>query len=291
MSKLLCIYHGNCDDGFGAAYAVWKKFGDKVEFVPGVYGNPPPDVTGRHVLLVDFSYKRPVLEEMAARAKTVLILDHHKTAAEDLAGFREPAPFEDWQDDSLNLVIDGVPPIAALFDMNRSGAGIAWDFFHRDKARPALIDYIEDRDLWRKSLPGIDEFTAALRSYPQDFGVWDWLDVPRLIEEGRSILRYYRTLVDGAKKHVYRRNIGGYVVPVVNAPLFMASDLAGELAENEPFAAVYAEDGKYTSFSLRSRAPDGVDVSEIAKRYGGGGHKHAAGFRIPVLFALEGSND
>jgi hypothetical protein len=261
MSKLLCIYHGGCDDGFGAAYAVWKALGEGVEFHAGVYQNPPPDVTGRAVAIVDFSYKRPIMLDIIDKAHSVLVLDHHKTAEADLAG------------------LDG-PKASVIFDMNRSGAAMAWNHFHPNHATPGLIAYIQDRDLWTKRLPGVDEFTAALRSYPQDFRVWDGLSVSQLITEGGAIQRYYRTLVESAKSHAYRRDIGGYNVPVVNASLFMASELAGELAAGEPFAAVYAETETHVIWSLRSRAPDGVDVSEIAKAHGGGGHKHAAGFKV-----------
>ncbi|HEY9460031.1 MAG TPA: phosphoesterase, partial [Paralcaligenes sp.] len=81
----ICIYHGKCADGFTAAWAVKCALGD-IEFYPGVYQEPPPEVTGRDVIIVDFSYKRPVLVEMAAVARSILVLDHHKTAAEDLAG-------------------------------------------------------------------------------------------------------------------------------------------------------------------------------------------------------------
>jgi len=85
MTPDICIYHGNCADGFTAAWAVWKRFGDSVEYIPGVYGESPPDVTGKNVVIVDFSYKRPVLLEMTKTARTVLVLDHHKTAEADLA--------------------------------------------------------------------------------------------------------------------------------------------------------------------------------------------------------------
>jgi len=58
-----------------------------LEFHAGVYQNPPPDVTGKDVILVDFSYKRPILDKMKQEANSILILDHHKTAMEDLQGF------------------------------------------------------------------------------------------------------------------------------------------------------------------------------------------------------------
>lgn len=273
--KTLCIYHGGCDDGFGAAYAVWKALGaDNVEFHAGVYQNPPPDVSGRDVVIVDFSYKRPVLAEMSLKAKRLRVLDHHKTAAEDLG-------------------MDGDPPLTGCeiqFDMDRCGAMMAWNYFHPNTPAPRFFEYLQDRDLWRKQLPCCDEFTAALRSYPQDFDVWDRLvnsSHTELIDQGLAIQRYYRTLIDAAKGHAYRRDIAGYNVPVVNASLFMASELAGELAAGEPFAAVYAESPDRIIYSLRSRAPDGVDVSAIAKRWGGGGHKHAAGFSVRRMVAVE----
>jgi len=266
MTPDLCIYHGNCDDGFGAAFAVWKRDGYAVDYHAGIYGKAPPDVTGLDVAIVDFSYKRPIMVELAAKAKSILVLDHHKTAQADLDGLSIECP---------NVTVE--------FDMNRSGAVMAWQHFNHDLELPKFFEYLQDRDLWTKALPGVDEFTAALRSYPQDFEEWDRLckgSVIDLIEEGMSIQRYYRTLVEQAKKHAHTRVVAGYAVPVVNASMFMSSEVAGELAEGHPFAAVYAETATDVIWSLRSRE-GGVDVSEIAKRFGGGGHKNAAGFTVP----------
>lgn len=281
--KLLCIYHGHCDDGFAAAWVVRSQLGDQqVEFYAGQYQRDPPDVTGRHVLLVDFSYKRPVLMDMAAKARSIVILDHHHTAAQDLFGFREPAPFSEWCDKGIDLVERGDPPIAALFDMGRSGAGMAWDFLSNGNPRPAFIDYIEDRDLWRKSLPGVDEFTIALRSYPQDFSIWDRLvdaGPSALIAEGKAIQRYYRLRVEEMKRSAYSATLADVPIWITNAPYFAASEVAGELAEHTGAGACYFEVGKGRwAYSLRSRGD--VDVSAIAIQFGGGGHKSAAGFTV-----------
>lgn len=72
--KTLCIYHGNCADGFGAAWVVRKALGESVEFVPGVYGQEPPDVEGKDVIIVDFSYKYDVLVKMSWKAHSIIIL-------------------------------------------------------------------------------------------------------------------------------------------------------------------------------------------------------------------------
>lgn len=273
----ICIYHGNCADGFGAAWAVRKAVGD-IEFFAGVYQEPPPDVTGRTVIMVDFSYKKAVLDEMAGKAKSILILDHHKSAAEDLAEYPEPpvdlADYKGWLPDS---------GIYASFDMNRSGAGMAWDHFHK-APRPPLIDHIEDRDLWRFTLPRTREIQAAVFSYPYDFAVWDSLfttSLADLVTEGEAIERKHFKDIDELLKVTQREMIiGGHRVPVANLPYTLTSDAGHKMAEGNPFAACYWDTPEGRVFSLRS-TEDGLDVSAIAKSYGGGGHRNASGFRVP----------
>lgn len=286
----ICIYHGNCADGFGAAWAVRHALGDSVEYFAGHYGKEPPDVTGKDVILVDFSYKRPVLLDMMGRARTILILDHHKTAAEDLAGLPPPleGPYNAAAMEAWGRECNG-PPMHALFDMNRSGAGIAWDYFNAAKPRPALINHIEDRDLWRFKLPNTREIQAAVFSYPYIFEVWDQLmdgNVSDLVAEGRAIERkHHKDIAELVGVTKRRMTIGGFDVPVANLPYTLTSDAGNLMAEGEPFAACYWDTPEGRVFSLRSR-PEGADVSEIAKGYGGGGHKNASGFRVPFDHAL-----
>ena len=276
----LVIYHGNCADGFGAAWAVWKAHPDW-EFYAGVHQNPPPDVSGRAVFMVDFSYKRAVIETMLESAECISIIDHHETAMADLADFAHPK-------------------LAVTFDMERSGAGMAWDIFHGVE-RPRLINHIEDRDLWRFALEGTREIQAALFSYPYDFTVWDTLvaaceqDPDRLICEGMAIERKHHKdiaelvgVVTRPMKFRYPPNDGpapadlGYaVVPMANLPYTLTSDAGHLLCGDEyPFAGCYWDTPDGRVFSLRSR-DDGANVGAIAKQYGGGGHAHASGFRIP----------
>lgn len=276
----LCIYHGNCADGFGSAWVVREALGD-IDFHGGVYQNDPPDVTGRHVIMVDFSYKRPVLMEMAKSAKSILVLDHHKSAAEDLGGLPDPGEnYADWEY-RRNEVPMG---LAALFDMDRSGAGITWDFFH-DVPRPLLIDHIEDRDLWRFNLPKTREIQACVFSYPYDFEVWDKLmDTPleQLALEGEAIERkHFKDINELLKVTTRVFEIGGYPCSVANLPYTLTSDAGHQLAtESEHgIGGCYWDTPEGRVFSLRS-TETGLDVSEIAKQYGGGGHKNASGFRV-----------
>ncbi|WP_323775990.1 phosphohydrolase [Leisingera sp.] len=299
MRRTVCIYHASCADGFTAAWAVRSALGADVEFYAGTYGAPPPDVTGADVVLVDFSYKRPVLERMAADARSVLVLDHHKTAQEDLAGFPLPEceslGSETWTAHLAAVNAGtagrniGVPSV--IFDMERSGAQLAWDFFHPGETRPVLVDYVADRDLWRFDLVFSREIAAWLFSHEYDFGLWhtcaSMLDDARLfksaVERGAAIERkHHKDIAELIRICQRPMVIGNCTVPVANLPRTMASDAAHLMAQEEVFAACYFDraDGLRV-FSLRS-ARGGMDVSEIAAQYGGGGHKHAAGFQMPI---------
>lgn len=274
--KPLCIYHGNCADGFTAAWIVRKALGE-VDFHAGVYQNPPPDVTGRDVFIVDFSYKRPTLDEMGKLARSITILDHHKTAAEDLMGLPQPT---DW------YTAGGMPfpGVTALFDMGRSGAGITWDYFHPGRPRPAMVNHVEDRDLWKFALRKTREIQASVFSYPYDFKAWDFLmeaDPAQLAVEGEAIERkHFKDIRELVTVVTREFTIGGHTVPVANLPYTLTSDAGHLLAKGNPFAGCYWDTPDGRVFSLRSQ-DDGLDVGEIAKLYGGGGHKHASGFRVP----------
>jgi len=258
----MCIYHGNCADGFGAAWVVRKALGD-IEFHPGVYQEPAPDVTGRDVVMVDFSYKRPVLLEMAAKANSIVILDHHKTAVEDL--------------------VDLPTNVLTVFDVNRSGARITWDHFFPNEPPPILLLHIEDRDLWRFALQNTREIQANVFSYPYDFQIWDELmaaNVETLAIEGKAIERKNFKDINELLSVVTRPMvIGGFNVQVANLPYTLSSDAGHELAKGRPFGACYWDTPKGRVFSLRS-TDEGVDVAEIAKQYGGGGHRNASGFLV-----------
>lgn len=275
MSTIV-VYHSPCQDGFTAAWACWLKHPDW-EYFPAIYGQDPPDVTGKDVYLLDYSYKRPVLIELAKKSKSITILDHHKTAEKDLS-------------DLVGVEEDS---IKVTFDMNKSGARLAWDHFHgmSTHRRPMLIDYVEDRDLWKFQFPETKDLSAWLFSFDYDFKTWidlrEILDDPISRKEaknyGEAIQRKHNKDIKELLTMVARTvNIKEYEVQVANLPYTMASDAANLLAQQNPklFGATYFQDKEgYYVFSLRS-IEGGEDVSEIAKRFGGGGHKHAAGFRI-----------
>lgn len=279
IEPTLCIYHGNCADGFGAAWAVWKKFPD-IRFHPGIYGEVPPDVIGEDVVLVDFSYSNAQLNAMLEWAKSITVLDHHKTAEEALAPLLKSEA------------------IYGIFDMERSGAMITWDWFHPGEEAPQLLKHIQDRDLWKFELAGTEDIQAALFSYPYEFDLWNELmntGVGLLECDGVAITRKHKKdvaeLIEVTKRQMI---IGGHWIWVVNLPYTMASDACHSMCKmpiypigsqelNDcltPFAASYFDKADGTRvFSLRSVGE--FDVGAIAKQYGGGGHKNSAGFSMP----------
>lgn len=261
MSERMVIYHGGCYDGFGAAWAahcspLWKD----AEFVPMGYGKEPPDADGKTVLIGDFSFPRATLLKMQETAHSVRVYDHHKTAQDDLSG--------------LDF---------ATFDMDRSGAVIVWSALHPDKPVPKLLEYIQDRDLWRFKLTASKEATAFMRSHPMTFEMFDalaaWFESNKsfseIVPQGGAILRYQDTLVADAVTRAREITIAGHKVLASNyACLF--SEVADALIKDRPFGVCWSEqaDGR-VMVSLRSRP--GFDVSAIAKMFGGGGHPTAAG--------------
>jgi oligoribonuclease NrnB/cAMP/cGMP phosphodiesterase (DHH superfamily) len=261
------LYHAGCDDGFGAAWAAWRALGDRAMYLPVNYGQPAPTLPdGAIVTIVDFAYPRDTLLRLRERV-LLHVLDHHKSAAEDLAG--------------LDF---------AVFDMTKSGARLAWEHFHPGVELPALLAYVEDRDLWRFALSCTKEITAYVRSYPRDFDTWQMLDsqvcdhINTPLSAGGAILRATNQLVAAHVDHAHLTDFDGMRVPCVNATM-LQSEIGAALCERfpgAPFSLTYfdREDGLRV-WSLRTTRAD-VDCSAIASRHGGGGHPGAAGFTTEV---------
>jgi uncharacterized protein len=270
MTSPLVIFHGGgCADGFCSGWLIWRYWDDNAEFHPANYEAPPPDVTDRDVLILDFSYRRPILEQMYAAARSLVVLDHHKTAQAEL--------------DGLDY---------CTFDMDRSGAHLTWDWLvehHLDPlpsapwVPPWIVSYVEDRDLWRWDLPDSRAINAAIRSYPQDFETWNALAVSSpsgLAVQGRTILRADQQAIETHCRRAREVDFDGHRVPIVNASV-LRSEIGNALNPGRPFVVVWFERDGIRQYSLSSDV-NGVDVSEIARAHGGGGHRHAAGFEERV---------
>lgn len=263
----LVLYHSGCRDGFAAAWVAHWTMPD-AEFRAVQYGQPAPigDAIDRNVYVLDFCYPLVEMLALAGAAKTLTVLDHHITAE---------AAMREFKADNATVV----------FDMNRSGAGITWDHFNHGASRPWLVNYVEDRDLWRFALPDSEAVNAWLSCLPFDFATWsreENVSMSAIVANGSAVALKTATFVAEVRKNARRVTFEGFSVPCVNAAHIDISELVGALSEGEPFAMGWWQcaDGKF-SYSLRSRG--NFDVSEIAKRYGGGGHRNAAGFVVGTM--------
>ena len=272
-TMLLVLYHDNCPDGFTAAWAAWRKFGDNAIYRGINYGDPvPDDAHGKDVLLVDFSFSRQQMDELAQRAASVTVFDHHKTAKEAL---------ERWTAGRV------------VFDMERSGAGITWDELHPGAdtwfgVRPKLVSYVEDRDLWRWALPASREVSEYIFATPRTFQDWDRLEqkihgeFEAVVECGVVLLRTKLVRVQTVCRNARFLNFAGVLIPVVNSAWDMSEigEFLCEAYPDAPCAGYYFDRKDKRQWGFRSR--NGFDVSALCKQYGGGGHKAAAGFQSEI---------
>lgn len=263
LPSIYVLYHGNCYDGFAAAYAAWLKLGGEATYIPVTHGMPVPEIPdGSVVYILDFSYDRQTLIALADRMNHVEVIDHHKTAEEALFGIGE---------ERVNLF--------ATFAMHKSGAMLAWEHWHPYEPVPDIIKYVQDRDLWLFHMPFSREVNEALRGVPFNFGTWHKLDVRDLIDEGRVIVKHTDQMVAMICGQAYETELDGYPCVKVNATAFW-SEVGNRLLKLYPNArfAVSWYQNKHGDwiYSLRSRRD--FDVSVIARAHGGGGHAQAAGY-------------
>lgn len=264
----LVIYHKNCTDGFSSAFSAYKLLGNKAKYVACSHGDPPPDVAGKNVAICDFSFDNATTKELIKKAKSLVILDHHKSAVVELHDISE-----------------------AKFDMNHSGAILSWNFFHPGKEPPKFLLYVEDRDLWKWELPYSKEFSKSFDMVPFEFEEFERFEDDSVfddaIKRGSYILAYSKTVIKKICDNAVSRKIDGLSALVVNSSHWM-SEIGARLSPNCDVAIIWFwdHDKKMTTVSLRS-FHDNIDVSEIAKKFGGGGHKKAAGFKLDSLIHIE----
>lgn len=265
-TKIICLYHAECTDGAGAAAAVAYKY-PQAECVPMKHGEPVTvDVTGAIVYVVDFSFPVEVFKKIIASAKEVHWYDHHKTALE------------------IQAALGGIGDLV----LEESGASLTWKKLFPDKSVPPIIAYIRDKDLWLWQLPGSRAISTSMYDIPEVMNPKDplWADLLNRSGEGLNELRIdgekslkrQRLEIEKGCKRGFEINFHGHRAFAVNWTSeassigeYIYKDLGYEVA------ITFYYDGKFWKCSLRSNC---VDVSELAQKYGGGGHSGAAGFRV-----------
>ena len=322
MLKPLVIYHANCADGFGAAFAAWLKLGESdsieegAEYVPMQYGTVPDieswhmqyAISQREVYILDFSFPRQTMDYLFSVARRVTWLDHHKTA------------FEMWCDEERTYMKHEDKYHTIVLDNNKSGAYLAWEYFHPGEEIPQFIRHIDDYDRWQFKIEGTKAFNKALWSYaPWSFKQWqhewdstwgyssaDGLEgMPNFIQEGEAILRAHdqnvQSVVKGSARECWIKapepiDLPGSFLDEVtqgwqglaaNCPPHLQSDVGHELAtQSGTFGLLWSID-KDNNCRCSLRSNGDYDVSAIAKAFGGGGHRNAAGFTTSIQTLLE----
>jgi oligoribonuclease NrnB/cAMP/cGMP phosphodiesterase (DHH superfamily) len=276
-----CFYHAGCPDGFGAAWAVWRAWGPDARYQPRGHQDrvDAHALEGALVVFADIAPGNEELRELAGCAERVIVLDHHVSA-------------RDRFDNDLGLQNE----LAGrghhiVFDLTRSGAMLAWNHFHPREPAPDLLRYVEDQDLWSWKLPASEQVNAALAAYPRDFETWSELaarSAAALAAEGEPILRAARVEIAQALQSAHPVQLGARRAEAVNARLHRSAighALAERAAYGLPWGVVYRVQGERVDVSLYSIGE--LDVAKAAEGYGGGGHRNASGFHVPLRRWLE----
>jgi len=268
MNKdIVVLYHNNCNDGFGGAWAARKKFGDKAEYIGVTHHEPPPKgLNGKEVYIIDFCYPADETKELLKETKSLTILDHHVTDKD---------------------VIESAPD--HVYDIDHSGAVLAWRYFFPDKEVPLFLQYVEDGDLWKFELPESKNFYAFSLTMPFDFTEWDKMvdefedEKKRKIylTEGAKILEYQEKMIEELMENTKESTLDGHSALAVNSSV-LASQLGNTIVKRGyDIGIIWSYMNEDTiKVSLRSDKDGNVDVGKIAEKYGGGGHKAAAAFVI-----------
>lgn len=269
----LVLYHGrNCPDGFAAALAAWLFYEGQAEFLGLDHGDIQtvtdlPALDGRAVYILDFSFSKDILRGMEERAAKLVMLDHHKSAADHLSGFECRC---------------GV----VHFDMHKSGARLAWEFFHPEQPVPDLVRFIEDRDIWVWQYPESAGFLAALDMEPFEFERWnqiarfDAMQLALYVERGRAMDEKFNKLAEGIAESAQTVTFNGIGGLMVNAPSVFHSVVGDMLSrQSATFALMWSVD-QTGGIKAGLRSQRSFNCIPLAESMRGGGHAQACGFKM-----------
>jgi len=265
----LVLYHADCMDGYAAAWAAWKQLGNSAKYKAVRHHTPMPDFPDAAVIyIVDFCYPMETLVLAAKKASKIVVLDHHISAQKDFEKYQNK------QSLPSNLEMS--------FIQEHSGCVISWKYFQGNTEVPLLLQHIEDHDLWNHQLPKTEEICRALYlRLPVNFYAFDKVKLSTLRREGELLVKQQKLNVARLFKARHKVVLNNKKGLAVNAPGMFSSDLGHELAEKSgTFGLTYFYHGKNQRYECGLRSIGDFDVSELAKEYGGGGHKNAAGFRV-----------
>ncbi len=268
MLDIIVFYHKNCQDGFASAWAAWKKFKNKAEYIPLNYQAPfDHNIKGKKVYFLDVCPNRKILEKLKKDDCEIVIIDHHLSAKKNL-DLASPGSF------------------IIRLNMRRSAAVLTWKYFFPEKKIPKILLYIEDIDLWKFKKRFSREIVASINLLDFDFKKYNKLvnnienkeRRKKYIIEGKKIVEYQDEMIEQIVQTAKEVKVGKIKTLLVNSSILISEIGDALIKKLPPIAIIWLEAGDLKRISLRSNGK--VDVSKIAEKYGGGGHKCAASFAI-----------
>ncbi len=263
---IIVLYHGGCPDGFSGAWAAWKKFGARADYVP-LYDRrrTPAGLKDKELYLIDWTYPAEEMRELTRDNRQVVVIDHHEAMREDM---REAT--------------------RAIYSPRRSGAVLAWRYFLPGRKAPRLLSYVEDYDLWKMRFRDTEAIQTVIDMRDMDFQTWDKLAKEinnpsarkKMAALGRQLFvqksKIVRQLTGIAQPVIFR----GYRVMAVNSPVFR-NEVGHELAKRKPhFSICWWQDPRQVRVSFRSAKS--FDLLKAFGKMGVAGHPNAAGLTWPL---------
>jgi uncharacterized protein len=280
----MIIFHHNDLDGRCAAAIAYRHFcrpdnSNNLQFIEMDYAKPVPVERiqpGERVVILDFSFKPDVMNEVLDRSNDVTWIDHHVTAKDYDYG-------------------ESLPGLRDFSEKGLSGCELAWEYYFTGQPMPRAVSLIGDYDAWRLQLaPQCFQFYEGLKlikdQAPRSL-FWNDLFcdysglVAKVLTEGQTAILYRDAYCeDFIKQFGYETELDGVKMFAVNLYRF-GSKCFGERMKQYPACIGYAHDGEKYIVSVYSEQ---IDVSGICKAHGGGGHKGAAGFScVELPFAIK----
>lgn len=292
-----CMYHSDNDGraaGFWVNHIAKHYDGYIKEFIPINYGMkfPMEDIKpNEQVYIVDYSIQPDEMRELLKITNDVTWIDHHVTAIEKYKDFEIPI-----RGIRYNGIAGCMLTYCYLRHMTNNGEGEITPFEHwMVNHAPLFTKLIADYDVWtfeygdntRKFYMGFELHDKE----PED-SIWDEMYrdtyiVHKIIKDGELLIRYRDKDAESyCKSYGYELEFEGYKCFVMNRGMCGSDHFKSVDDGTYDMFIGYAYDGKLYRYSLRSAS---IDVSEIAKKYGGGGHKGAAGFESKDFLLSEKS--
>lgn len=201
----------------------------------------------------------------------VIAIDHHIGAKEEMEALAAQNPL-----------------FTFVFDVERSGSSLSWEYFFPNERMPRLIALIEDGDLWRfkygDDTRHLGTFMMTRANQPES--ILPLFDAPieSVLAEGKAMSALADAMMAQFKsfaKPVWV-TLDGHTVPLYNNPHF-DSRLGNDMSElHDCVSGVFDIRGDMVRLSFRSKDHHSPNALAIAKTLGGGGHPNAAGTQMPL---------